>query len=528
MYRHRARQQPRAARTPRRHLVALVAVVGLFALVPSAFAQARDQVAIGVADLPNTLEPGVETSNTGVRVIPSVFETLLEMDPFDNSVLLPRLAVAWERLDDHTMAFTLRDDVFFHDGTRLTSADVAYSIERILATDFPGALARSLMTIIDRVETPDEQTVHVVTRVPDPILDYRLASAWGSWIVPAGYHAEVGVDAFGRAPVGTGPFRVVTYTPDLITLERFDDYWGDQPLVERVQFRVIPETAARVTALVNDEVQLITTVPPDQVASLQQRGGVEVLSTLIDNIHMYIFNENVPPLDDPRVRRALAMSIDRDLIVETIWNEMAEVPLGHQYPAYGPLFDDDRPAPAYDPEGARALLEEAGYAGEPIYLDVVGTMYTNELPAAEIIAAMWQDIGINVNVRTIERSQRSAGLSNTGQSPAGGIFAWSNTMRFPDPIGGLWLLWGPESDRQQNNWTPANAFNEVGARMELEMDADRRRELALELLDLWEEESPGTVLWFPTETYAVRDFIDWRPDRSHALDFRPHLFSFRD
>lgn len=491
-------------------------------------AQAPTVMRIGVADLPSSLEPGVETSNTGVRVIPSIFETLIEMDPFDNSVLLPRLAASWERLDDFTMALYLRDDVLFHDGTPFTSADVAYSIERIVDVSFPGALARSLLTIIERVEVIDDHTVHVVTRVPDPILDYRLASAWGSWIVPAAYHAQVGVDAFGRAPIGTGPFRLVTYTPDNVVLERFDDYWADLPIVERVEFRTIPETAARVTALVNNEVQLITTVPPDQVASLEQRQGVVVKSTLIDNLHMQVYNENVPPLDDQRVRQALAMSIDRDLLVETIWNDMAEVPLGHQYPAYGPLFDADRPAPAYEPERARQLLDEAGYAGEVIYYDVVGTMYTNELPAAEAIAAMWQDIGLNVQVRVVDRSQRSAGLSaNPGASP-GGIFAWSNTMRFPDPIGGLWLLWGPDSDRQMNNWTPQNAFNELGSRMEFEMDAANRRELALQVLDSWEEESPGTVLWFPTETYAMRDNLVWEPDRSHALDFRPHLFSFRD
>jgi peptide/nickel transport system substrate-binding protein len=509
-------------------LLQIALAVAVAAALSLAAAQTADLLRIGVADLPPTLEPGVETSNTGVRLIPSIFETLLEMDPTDNSILLPRLATSWERLDDLSMAFTLREGVVFHDGTPFTGADVKYSLERLLDPDFAGALARSLMSIIERVDVIDDHTVHVITRGPDPILDYRLASAWGSWIIPAGYHAEVGVDDFGRAPIGTGPFRLVEYTPDTATLEVFDGYWGDRPNVDRVEFRVIPEIAARVTALVNNEVQLITTVPPDQVASLQQRAGILVKSTIIDNMHMQIYHAHVPPLTDMRLRQALALAIDRELLVETIWNDMAEVPRGHQYEAYGPLYDASRSIPQYDPEKARQLIAESGYAGEPIYYDVVGTYYTNELAAAEAITAMWQDVGLNVRVRVVDASVRSAGVGGRPIDPAGGIFAWSNTMRFPDPIGGLWLLWGPETNCQRHHWSPVNAFNEVGRQMEVEMDPARRRELALSLIDLWEEESPGTVLWYPSESYGLRDTLLWEPDRSHSLDFRPHLLAFRD
>jgi peptide/nickel transport system substrate-binding protein len=109
------------------------------------------------------------------------------------------------------------------------------------------------------------------------------------------------------------------------------------------------------------------------------------------------------------------------------------------------------------------------------------------------------------------------------------VITWSNTMRFPDPLGGLWLLWGPRGGQQSDaRWVPTTRFNDVGAAMANELDRSRRGELALELLALWEEETPGTVLWYPAETYGMRDHIVWTPDRSHALDFRPHLFSFRE
>lgn len=498
----------------------LFAVLVLLALSAIAVAMDGRTLRIATADLPGTLEPGIATSNTGVRLLPNVFETLLAMDPDDNSVLVPSLATAWERLDPLTIEFRLRQGVLFHDGTPFTARDVAFSIERIQSPDFPGSLARSLLATIERVDVIDDHTVRVVTHEPDPILDYRLASQWGSWIVPADAYTELGIDDFGRSPVGTGPFRMVELTPDTARLERFDGYWGAAPVVDVVTYRVIPEVAARTTALVNAEVDLITQVPPDQADALARQSGVLVASTLIDNIHLHIYNVRRAPTDDPLLRRALRLAIDRELLVETLWNGLAEVPRGHQYEAYGPLFDASVPIATFDPEEARRLIAASSYAGETLEYLTTGTYYVNELPAAEAIVQMWQDVGIDAVVRVVDASQRTYDASH--------VITWSNTMRFPDPLGGLWLLWGPAGGQQGARWEPQNAFNEIGAAMANELDRTRRGELAIELLQAWEEETPGAVLWYPAETYAMRDHIVWEPDRSHALDFRPHLFGFRD
>ncbi len=496
-------------------------LAALLVALGGAHAQELRTLRIATADLPANLEPGIATSNTGVRLLPNVFETLVAMDPEDNSVLLPQLATSWTRIDDRTLEFELRRDVVFHDGTPFTSADVVFSLDRIQNPAFPGSLARSLLSTIERVDAIDAHTVRIVTTEPDPILDYRLASQWGSWIVPAAAYGELGIDAFGRTPIGTGPFRLVELTPDSARLERFDGYWGAAPVIDVVTYRVIPEVAARTTALANAEVDLITQVPPDQAASLARQPGVVVKSTLIDNIHLHIYNVRKAPTDDPLLRRALRLAIDRDLLVETLWNGLAEVPRGHQYPAYGPLYDANREPAAFDPEEARRLVAASSYAGETLYYDTTGTYYVNELPAAEAIVQMWQDIGIDAQVRVVDAAQRTYENAH--------VITWSNTMRFPDPLGGLWLLWGPRGGQQSDaRWVPTTRFNDVGAAMANELDRSRRGELALELLALWEEETPGTVLWYPAETYGMRDHIVWTPDRSHALDFRPHLFSFRE
>jgi len=501
----------------------IVAGIVLLATCAVTAAQAGPErlLRVGTADIPGTLEPGVETSNTGLRVIPNVFETLIEMDPRENRKLEPGLAERWQRVDGRTLELTLRQGVTFHNGEPLTSADAAYSIKRVLDEDFPGSLARSLLATIERVEAVDEHTVRVTTREPDPILEYRLASLMGAQIVPRDDHQRMGVDAFGREPVGTGPYRVVEYTADTITLEAFDGYWGPQPNASRVSYRVIPETAARVTALVNDEVDIITQIPPDQVAFLERQPEVRVETTPIDNIHMLVLNSWDPPMDDPRLRQALRLGIDRQLLVDTLWGGLTEVPRSHQYPAYGPLYNEDRPRAEYDPERARQLVEASSYDGETLYYDVTGTYYTNELAAAQAIAQMWQDLGLDAQVRVLEPSQHS--LQNAAVIP------WSNTMRFPDPAGGLWLLWGPDSYRQDDDeWQPQNDFNEVGREMETTFDLERRYELSQRLLDLWEEETPGTVLWYPAESWGVREDVQWRPVRGHAMHLDAEHLSFAE
>ena len=496
-------------------------VLLLLALLLSAAVAQETHLRIATADLPGSMEPGLAASNTGMRVVPNVFETLIEMDWQDNSVLLPKLATSWQRIDDVTLELTLRDDVTFHNGDAFTANDVKFSFERFMDPEYPGSLARSLFTTISAVEVIDPYTVRVITESPDPILEYRLASLWGAWIVPADYYQQVGIDAFGRAPIGTGPFKVTSVETESLDLEAYDAYWAQKPNVSTVNYRIIPETATRVAALIAGEVDMISQLPPDQYGVVESAEGVGVRTTLINNMHMHVYNTWNAPMDDPKLRQALSLGIDRELLVDALWNNEAVVPRSHQYEAYGPMYNAERPLAVYDPEKAKALIAESSYNGEVLYYDTVGTYYVNELPAAEAIVQMWQDIGLNAQVRVVDASQRD--LDNAA------VITWSNTMRFPDPLGGLWLLWGAESGRQsEETWQPQNAFNDVGQKLVTSLDKDERYALSQELLDLWEEEAPGTVLWYPTVSFGVRDGINWEPDRLQTMDLRAARFQFAD
>lgn len=502
----------------RRGSAAILLAVSLFVLGGSALAQL--ELVVGAADLPRTLDPPGETSNTGMRVLPSVFETLIRMDPTNNSNLLPGLAVSWNRVSDNVLELSLRPDVVFHNGDPFTSRDVKFSFERVLAPESSFSLAKSLLSQISSIEIVDDHTMLLITESPDPILEFRVASVWGSWIVPAGYMEEVGEEAFSRAPIGTGPFQVVQYSPDRIVLEAFAGYWGPRPVIDRVTFREIPEVAARITALVNGEVDIITQIPPDQIQVLDRYDHVSAKSQVIANIHVLIINTLNPPTDDPLLRRALSLGINRELLSQALWSGEAVVPRSHQYLDFGPMLNVDRPTEVYDPELARELVAQSNYNGEVLNYNVQDGYYTNEVEAAQVIVEMWKEIGVSARVRIMERSQRNSEDRN--------LLPWSNSERFPDPLGGLWLLWGDPSSRQgDGEWAPSDPdFNRLGQVLATSLDQQERYEAYQEMLDIFEAERPAILLYYPSETWGVNNKWDWNPFPSHVMDFAPEYLQY--
>ena len=287
---------------------------------------------IGVAALPQNMDPALNVGNVGIRIHFNVFETLLLADQKNNFELKPMLASKWKRIDDYTVEFTLKKGIKFHNGDELKAKDVQFSFNR-LREKLPGVeLAASLLSVIKEVQIVDDYTVRIITNIVDPILEDRIASSWGSWIIPADYLAKVGNEAFAAKPVGTGPFKVVSYSPAKIVLERFDGYWGDKPNVKRIEYILYPETASRMTALITGEVDMITQLPPDQIPVIEKEKNLEVKSLNISNMHVLIYNTQSVPLKDKKLRQALSLAIDRQLLCDTLWKGKAIVPKGSSVP----------------------------------------------------------------------------------------------------------------------------------------------------------------------------------------------------
>src|SRR4030081_3860102 len=302
-------------------------------------------------------DPHFSTASQDIRVSFNLFDNLTSRHP--DGKLYPGLATEWKLQAETTWRFKLRQGVKFHNGDPFTSADAKFSVERTYAPAVKTMVSTALATI-DRIEAPDPYTLVIHTKKPDPLLAARLAF-YGGQIVPKKYLESVGNDGFNAKPVGTGPVRFVSWTKDdRLTLEGHPDYFGGRPHFERLIVRAIPETSPRVAALLKGEVDIITQLPPDQGQRVNGNGSTRVAGALYGGLYVLAVNSKRPPLDNPLVKQALSLAIDRELIVKELWKGRGIVPNGPI--AKGDNHYDPKLAPlAYNPNEARERLKKAGY-----------------------------------------------------------------------------------------------------------------------------------------------------------------------
>ncbi len=516
------------AHISRRHFVQAAVAAPFVVTTPHAFAQTerRPLLTIAVPENPAGLEPGMELSNPGTRVTYSLFDTLIRRDFMGSpggggSGLKPHLAASWERKGPTELVVTLRQGVKFHNGDEMTADDVAFTFsEKRMWGEKPDLPeAKSYFGVLSGCEAIDKFTVRFTTRVPDVLLEQRLAS-WCSWVVNKRQYEALGRDGFAKNPVGTGPFRFTSMSAkDHITFAAFDDYFLGRPNARGVVFKVIPELAARIAGLVSGEFQLITNVPPDQVQVLQGFKGVEARSVALANSHLLTYDARGEWTSDKRVRQALSLAVDRKKLVDSLWLGKAVIPGGHNYPEFGRMYLEGRSL-AFDPEKAKALLKAAGYNGSPIVYRTMPNYYTNALDAAQIIVEMWKAVGVNAQLQVVENfPQMRAKGQQVGNN--------SNSTRLPDPLGALRISSGPPSYFQQSGeFAEVATFNALGQALEKETDWDKRKALFAQMLDAWEDACPATILYQPFETYGVQSKVKWTPYSFYFMDLRPDNLSF--
>lgn len=497
------------------------------------WSQDRPDLRVAVNALGNSLESAEAQGNVDVRVTYSMFDTLIRRDFLADgsgttAILVPSLAESWRQIDDVTWEFKLREGVKFHNGDELVSDDVVFSFMpgRIVGYRpiLPGA--RSRIGPIKFAYPVDKYTVRIVTEVPDPAFLQRMAS-YSTWIVNAKDYMLRGKDAFARNPVGTGPYMLDEWVDgEFIRLKAHDEYFGGRPTADTVTFSVVPEVSGRIAGIVSGEFDIAVNIPPDQIPTLERYDDVETKSIVLDNTHVLWFYADEPHMQDKRIRQALSLAIDRDLLRKALWDDRNYTPNGHQLPSY-PLYLADYPAFEYNPEKARALLAEAGYDGTPIVYRLPGGYYLNSTEAAQAMEQMWEAAGFNIQLEVVE---------NWTLTLADGvnIRPHSNTHSIPDPLGSFINQWGKRGGGQNNRdfpdrvWVPGERFTELEAVVAGSLDVEARAEAFREMLDIWVDEVPGTLLYNPLETYAVRSDVQWQPYSLYYMDFRPTNLQFAE
>ena len=462
-------------------------------------------------------DPHMSTSANEIRVSFNIFDNLISRRP--DGKMQPGLATEWKLQGQTTWVFNLRAGVKFHNGDPFTSADVKYSLER----SWDPALktrVNTVFTTVDKVEAPDPMTVIFHTKKPDPLLPARLAF-YGGQIVPEKYTKSAGPEMFNQKPVGSGPLRFVSWTKDdRLVLEANPDYWGGKIDADRVIFRPIPETAPRVAAVLKGEVDLITALPPDHGERVAGNATTRVASALYAGLYVLAVNSKRPPLDNPLVKQALSLAIDREAIVKELWRGRGIVP-------NGPIakgdnhYDASLPALKYDPKQAREKLKQAGYKNEEIIIETTVGYTTNDKPMSEAIHGMWRDAGINAKVEVVEYSVRAQ--KNRDKSFKG--LWWSDpTSTLGDPDGMMWRLLSPGGP--QDYWRHPK-FDELGEAARFSVDEKFRGQAYKEMTKIFLEHNPWIVILQPYEDYGLQKYVEFTPNPLQLIELRRFNFKFR-
>lgn len=489
------------------------------ALLGGAALSAQDSVPTGalVVALPNdptSLYGPRGADITAGNASRPLFNSLVRRD--ENDDLVPELAESWTVSDDGlAYTFVLRQGVTFHNGETFDARSVVATWQ--YGSDSSNDYAQEF-TRVSAVETIDDYTVTLRTAAPDPVLLTSLADSWG--MVPPDYIAEVGLDGFEAAPVGTGPFQLVERVPgDRIVMEANPEYWeAGLPMVQDLTFRIIPDVTTRLAAIQTGEVDIVNRLSGD-LAAVLEGSGVSVIQYPNDRVY-YVAFKNIgngvdTPIIDPKVRQALNYAVNRQGIIDAIFGGNASLVTGFVMSTNLGYNDALQPY-AYDPDMARTLLQEAGYGdGFAISMGCPTDAYLN---INEVCLAIQRDLGaVGVDL-TVEFKTSNAFWSQPGYGAVGPLFvdSWSTSL-------------GEAINRLQGALIPGNYYTawedpdltDMITAIGTTVDRQARAELYRELQVMMYENPPFIYLYQPINFEAVSARVQgYTPLPNEGYDLR--------
>jgi peptide/nickel transport system substrate-binding protein len=478
---------------------------------------------IGLSSEVTTIDPHFFNTGPNNAFLHHLFDSLVDVDA--EGRLIPALAESWQAVDDTTWEFKLRRGVRFHDGSELTADDVLFSLERPgLIPNSPGSYTSFTKPIVAR-EAVDRYTVRLKTAGAYGPLPLDLISIF---IVSKKAAANASQEQFnsGEAAVGTGPFRLVSFRKgERIEIARHDAYWGARPEWDRVHFRMLASDAPRLAALLAGDVDLIEAVPPADLARLKTNPKVALAQHTTWRTlfwHLDQFRDGSPfvtnkagqplaknPLKDVRVRRAISKAINRQALVERSLEGLAVPASNLNAPGiFG--HNPQLAVEAYDPEGAKKLLAEAGYPdGFGLTLHGPNNRYINDEQVVQTVAQFLNRVGIQTKVETqpvtvyfgkARASEYSVALLGWGSLAAD--FTLRSIVGTPDPDTG-WGTWN--WGRYSNPAVDRLVQSALGS-----VDPAKREDFARQAAKTALEDYAVIPLHHQIATWALRKGLDYR------------------
>ena len=512
-----------------------VALAGALAL--PALAQV---LSVGSAAPVTSIDPHFHNLGPNNALTMHIYDRLVERD--GRARPHASLATAWRALSDTVWEFELRQGVTWHDGRPFTADDVVFTFGRVPnVPNSPGGFG-GFLRAIERVEVVNPHLIRLHTRAPHPLMPLDLAS-----VSIIARHAAEGAATedynSGRAAIGTGPYRYVSFRPgDRVELARNDTYFrGPEPWA-RVNYRMLLNDASRTAALLAGDIDVIEQIPTSDLARLRRDPRVTV--TEIPSLRtVYLApdysrpgappgvtdNAGAPlatnPFNDPRVRQALSLAINRDALVERVM-EGAATSTAQWLPAgafgYNPDIRPDR----FDPDAARRLLAEAGFPeGFRLTLSSPNDRWPNDARIAQGVAQMWTRIGIRTQVDALPwagfvprrvRLEFGIQLGAWGSSTGEASNFLVNIVSTNDRA----RLTGANNNARYSN----PLFDRFTAQASATMDEERREAMWREAVVMFAEERPVIQLVQYLNTWAVRRGLTHDPrmdERTIAMGVRP-------
>lgn len=454
-----------------------------------------DTARIALANFPSSAVPWSGVGSPGQYIYSGIFDALTVIS--ESGEAQPALAESWESVDETTWRFTLRDGVTFQNGEPFNADAVVASFNYLMSEEGKAqfaAHARNYPTISE-VSAVDERTVEIKTASPDPLIPNAVSIVY---IVPPEDWAEKGPEGFATAPVGTGPYQVTAWEPQRIEFERWEESWRDAS-IPNVHFLLLNDPAARVQALQSQQVDIVVSVSPDQIAELESAGFDGYVAPSGRLMSLAFITTTDGPLSSPQVRQALNYAVDKQAIAEQL---VAGLTQPTAWPPDGVNGHDPTLEPyPYDPERAAELLEQAGYGdGFDFSAEVTLGAFPADREIYEAMAGYLSEVGVNVTLNEIDFAQDWL-PKFSGQAEWAGE-AFGSTWVAP-PLMDAIRPFAWNSCGWPNEWFCDPEAEELINQVNATFDTQERDELLNQLLERNMENPPSLFLVELVELWAL-------------------------
>ncbi|MCF8070679.1 MAG: hypothetical protein K9L30_19020 [Desulfobacterales bacterium] len=491
----------------------------LFFFSTNLYAAGDDEILIGYTSDAISMDPANHRERTTETILRNMYDGLVVRN--SKMEVVPQLAESWKQIDTLTYDFTLRKGIKFHNGDLLTAEDIKFTFDRIItdgAIDGQTSPRKSLLGSLKEIKILDSHKVRFILGEPWPVFPAFLP--WQE-VVSKNFASSVGNEGMSTNVNGTGPFKLVEWIRgNRIVMERFDDYYGGaasiKPVgkakVKRVIWKIIPENASRVAALLSGEVDIINDVPTHSIKQIEKNANTKIMTVNGTRSYFLALNNTRPPFDNIKVRQAFYHAINIDLIIEKILNGNATRISSILSPdAFG--HKTNLPEYEYNPQKAKKLLAEAGYAdGISVTLDVT----SNLKDLAEAFSANLSDVGIKAMVKVWEKSVIGPEWKKPVKTRDIFFTSWGNGSL--DPVG---IMTPTMRTAGRGNYS-GYSNPEVDALIDkamVEIDRAKRASYYQEVETILNKQIPVVFLWLPKEVYGVSNRLaGWQPKADNQIN----------